>query len=70
MDITWYGLSCFRIREGGVTIVYDPYDKTLGLTLPKVRADVVTVSHDRPGHNAVERHRRIQRCFPGRASTK
>ncbi len=55
MDITWYGLSCFRIREGGVTIVCDPYDKTLGLTLPKVRADIVTVSHDRPGHNAVER---------------
>jgi len=55
MDITWYGLSCFRIREGGVTIVCDPYDKTFGLTLPKIRADIVTVSHDRPGHNAVER---------------
>jgi len=55
MDITWYGLSCFRIREGGVTIVCDPYDKALGLTLPKIRADVVTISHDRPGHNAAER---------------
>lgn len=70
MDITWYGLSCFRIREGGVTIVCDPYDKTLGLTLPKVRADIVTVSHDRPGHNAWNVSPANTRCFPGRASTK
>lgn len=55
MDITWYGLSCFRIREGGVTVVCDPYDKSVGPALPKVRADLVTVSHDRAGHNAVER---------------
>lgn len=55
MDITWYGLSCFRIREGGVTILCDPYDRAIGLTLPKVRADIITVSHDQPGHNAIER---------------
>lgn len=55
MDITWYGLSCFRIREGGVTVICDPYDKSVGLTLPRIRADVVTVSHERPGHNSVER---------------
>jgi L-ascorbate metabolism protein UlaG (beta-lactamase superfamily) len=55
MDITWYGLSCFRIREGGVTIVCDPYDRTVGLQLPKVRADIVTVSHARPGHNSADR---------------
>ncbi len=55
MDITWYGLSCFRIREAGATVICDPYDKTSGLTLPKLRADIVTVSHDRPGHNAVDR---------------
>ena len=55
MDITWYGLSCYRIREGGVTIICDPYDKSVGLTLAKARADIVTVSHDRAGHNAVDR---------------
>ncbi len=55
MDITWYGLSCFRIREGGVTVVCDPYDKTVGLQLPKVRADIVTISHERPGHSAADR---------------
>ncbi len=55
MDISWYGLSCFRIREGGVTIICDPFDKSIGLALPKLRADIITVSHDRPGHNAVDR---------------
>ena len=54
MDITWYGLSCFRIRESGVSIVCDPYDRTVGLQLPKVRADILTVSHDQPGHNNAE----------------
>ncbi len=55
MDITWYGLACFRIREAGVTVVCDPYEKSIGLTLPKLRADLVTVSHDVPGHSAAER---------------
>lgn len=55
MEITWYGLSCFRIRESGITVVCDPYDKMLGPSLPKLRADIVTSSHDRPGHNAVDR---------------
>lgn len=55
MDIIWYGLSCFRLREGGNTIICDPYDKSVGMTLAKVRADIVTISHDRPGHNAVDR---------------
>jgi L-ascorbate metabolism protein UlaG (beta-lactamase superfamily) len=55
MDITWYGLSCFRIREGGVTVICDPYDRSVGLQLPKLRADIVTVSHERPGHSSAER---------------
>ncbi len=55
MDITWYGLSCFRIREGGVTVVCDPYDKSVSSAAPKLRADIVTASHMRPGHSAVDR---------------
>ncbi len=55
MEITWYGLSCFRLREQGVTVVCDPYDKKVtGLALPRLRADIVTISHDRPGHNYVK----------------
>jgi len=44
MDITWYGLSCFRLRDKNITIVTDPYDKSAGLRLPRLKADVVTLS--------------------------
>jgi L-ascorbate metabolism protein UlaG (beta-lactamase superfamily) len=51
MEITWLGHSCFRLRSRTATVVTDPYDKDLGLLLPRVRADIVTVSHDEPDHN-------------------
>jgi len=54
MEIIWYGHSCFRLRDKNITVITDPYAKTIGLTLPKMRADVVTVSHDEPAHNCVE----------------
>ncbi len=55
MELTWYGLSCFRITERKhTTIVTDPYNGNLGLTPLKLKADVVTVSHDAKGHNHVE----------------
>ena len=53
MEIEWYGQSCFRLREGASTIITDPYDKSIGYTMPKLRADLVTVSHDAPGHASV-----------------
>jgi L-ascorbate metabolism protein UlaG (beta-lactamase superfamily) len=51
MDITWFGHSCFRLRDRDVTVVTDPFDKSLGYELPRVRADIVTVSHNHPHHN-------------------
>ncbi len=56
MEITWYGHSCFRLTERGMaTVVVDPYDsKTIGYTPLKLKADIVTVSHDAPGHNNSE----------------
>lgn len=55
MEITWYGLSCFRLTERGMaTVVTDPYDhRIVGFEPLKLRADIVTVSHDAPGHNFV-----------------
>ena len=52
MDIDWFGHSCFRIREAGVTIITDPYDKNIGYTMPRVRADIITVSHEALGQTA------------------
>jgi L-ascorbate metabolism protein UlaG (beta-lactamase superfamily) len=51
VEITWYGHACFRIRESGVTIVTDPYSKEIGLAMPRIRADVLTISHAHEGHN-------------------
>lgn len=53
MEITWYGLSCFRISERGLaTVVTDPYNHAaLGYEPLKLRAEIVTISHDAPGHN-------------------
>lgn len=54
MEITWLGHSCFRLRSRAATVVTDPYGKDLGLILPRVRADIVTVSHDSDSHNNVK----------------
>ncbi len=51
MEITWYGHSCFRLRGKEGTVVTDPFDKSVGYSLPRITADVVTISHDHPGHN-------------------
>jgi len=50
VEIDWFGQSCFRLREGAITVITDPYDKSIGYTMPRLRADLVTVSHDAPGH--------------------
>ena len=53
MEITWYGHSCFRLTERNyATVVTDPFDhQTAGYDALKLKADIVTVSHDAPGHN-------------------
>lgn len=53
MEITWYGHSCFRLTERNfVTVVTDPFDsKKVGYVPLKLKAEIVTISHDAPGHN-------------------
>ncbi|MGQ9600477.1 MAG: MBL fold metallo-hydrolase [Anaerolineae bacterium] len=51
MEIVWYGHACFRLSERGVVIITDPPSEELGYERPRIRADVVTISHDHPGHN-------------------
>lgn len=53
MEIIWYGHACFRLKDRSTTIVTDPYDKSLGLVLPKPKADIVTVSNQAPHHNYI-----------------
>jgi len=51
MEISWWGHSCFCVREGGAVVVTDPFDDSLGYKLPQVEADIVTVSHQHPHHD-------------------
>ncbi len=65
MEIIWYGLSCFRFKSRQLTIVADPYAPEVGLLMPSVRAQVVTVSHDVPGHNYIKAVKGHEHVFAG-----
>ena len=52
MEIHWLGHSCFRLRGRELTVVTDPFPPELGYPLGRVEANLVTVSHDEPNHNA------------------
>ena len=54
MDISWLGHSCFRIRGSHATVITDPYPPSLGYSLGKPIARIVTVSHQHPGHSYVQ----------------
>jgi len=53
MEITWYGHSCFRLTERAeASVVCDPYDSQhVGYPPLKLRADIVTISHESPSHS-------------------
>lgn len=55
MDITHLGHSSFRIKGKNATLVTDPFSVAdTGLKFPKIEADIITVSHSHPDHNAIE----------------
>ena len=53
MIITWYGQSCVRLQSKDTAVVFDPYDPSIGMKLPKLSADVLCVTHDHYDHNNV-----------------
>ncbi len=67
MEITWYGHSCFRLTERNfATVVTDPFNsKTIGYEPLKLKADIVTVSHDAPGHNFTDGVKGVTRVIDG-----
>ncbi len=56
VEITWHGHACFQISSSsGKIIVIDPHDGySIGLKPPRVKADIILVTHDHFDHNAVE----------------
>jgi L-ascorbate metabolism protein UlaG (beta-lactamase superfamily) len=55
MFISYLGHACFKIQDkvsaDGVTLVTDPFNKSLGLKVPNFEADIVTVSHSHEDHS-------------------
>ena len=54
MDLTWLGHGCFRLRGRSAVAVTDPYPPSLGLRLPKLEANLVTISHEHENHAYVQ----------------
>ena len=51
MEIQLIGHSCFRLKGKKAIVVTDPYSPSVGLKLPKLKADIVTISHNHDDHN-------------------
>lgn len=54
MELTWLGHACFRLRGRDATLITDPPAPATGYALPRLTADVITVSHQHPGHNYIK----------------
>ncbi len=66
MEITWYGHSCFRMMERSMAaVVTDPYQDEIGYSPLKLRADIVTISHDSAGHNHADAVKGQKRVLTG-----
>ncbi len=52
MEITWYGHSCFLLKDSnGRKLLTDPFDPSVGYPMPNETVDIVTVSHQHFDHN-------------------
>ncbi len=54
MTINWFGQSCFRIEAKEGSVLIDPFSKEIGLKPPKIKDDIVLVTHDHYDHNSIE----------------
>lgn len=55
MKIKWFGHSCFKItNDNNISIVTDPFDGSVGYSIPRTHAEIVTVSHDHFDHNYID----------------
>lgn len=53
MDITWLGHAATRVRTRAAAVVMDPYDRSVGGTMGRPDAHIVTISHQDAMRNGV-----------------
>lgn len=65
MYIYYLGHSCFKLQSkseaSAVTVVIDPFGKEFGLKVPRIEADIVTVSHQHKDHNNLSAIKNLSR---------
>ena len=54
MNIKYLGHSSFYLKTKEAKVVTDPFTSEIGLTMPKVEADIVTISHSHSDHNNLD----------------
>jgi L-ascorbate metabolism protein UlaG (beta-lactamase superfamily) len=54
LDVSWLGHGCFRLRGRSAAVVTDPFPPALGVRLPKLEANLVTVSHGHANHSQAQ----------------
>jgi L-ascorbate metabolism protein UlaG (beta-lactamase superfamily) len=55
MKLKWFGHSSFYLTsKSGVRVLMDPFKSDIGLDMPLVEADIVTMSHNHRDHNNKE----------------
>jgi L-ascorbate metabolism protein UlaG (beta-lactamase superfamily) len=59
------GHACFRLKGRDTVVLMDPFHEDLGISLGRPRADIVTISHDHPGHNNWEAVRNDPKVLSG-----
>lgn len=51
MKITWCGQSYFKIKCQNIELIIDPYNSSIGIIPPKIKSDVVLITHNHSDHN-------------------
>ncbi len=59
MNIVWHGHAFFHIttnpqKNSPIRIAIDPYDKSIGLRVPKTEAEILLITHQHYDHNNIK----------------
>ena len=59
MKIFWLGQSCFKMivnsdKKEEITIVIDPFSPEIGLKFPRIKADILLITHSHYDHSNIK----------------
>jgi len=54
MTLSWLGHSCFRLEGKEVSLLIDPFSKDIGLRPPRIKDQIVLVTHNHYDHANTE----------------